>query len=262
MSFEDRVRSSADAALDQLTTRVDQDLRAIVQQLIALALAEQDAVARNVREVTLREAAADTKRQVAEAEALARVREREAEMAGVARLLDNIRRLDAATTLSEVLDGLAQGTAQETERAAVLVVRQDRLIGWRLIGFGDHDAQPRAIEIGLAEGGVVNAAVAESRPVTTGQAGTPGPGFANLSEEQTGLAVPVNVGGRAVAVVYTDSVALHAHDHQSPSGWPEVVEVLARHAARCLEALTVQKTVNAATPRFWMQAANRPGATA
>ena len=86
--------------------------------------------------------------------------------------------------------------------------------------------------------------------------------FANLSSERMGLAVPVIVGGRAVAVVYADSVALHAHDHQSPSGWPEVVEVLARHAARCLEALTVQKTVNAATPRFWMQAANRPGATA
>jgi hypothetical protein len=262
MSFEDRVRSSADAALAELTTRVDQDVRAIVQQLITTAVAEQSTAVRNVREITLREAEADTKRQVAEAEAQARVREREAEMAGVARLLDNIRMLDAATTLSEILDGLAHATARETERAAVLVVRQDRLVGWRLIGFGESDAQPRTIEIGLSEAGVINAAVAESRPVTTRQAGASGPEFANLSSERMGLAVPVIVGGRAVAVVYADSVALHAHDHQSPSGWPEVVEVLARHAARCLEALTVQKTVNAATPRFWMQAANRPGATA
>ena len=70
------------------------------------------------------------------------------------------------------------------------------------IGFGDHDGQPRAVEIGLTEGGVLNAAIAESRPVTTRQEGAQSPGFANLADGRLGLAIPVNVGGRAVAVVY------------------------------------------------------------
>jgi hypothetical protein len=77
-----------------------------------------------------------------------------------------------------------------------------------------------------------------------------------------GLAVPVVVGGRGVAVVYADAGLAPDADHHAPGAWPETIEVLARHAARCLEALTVQKAVSAATPRFWMQPANRPGATA
>lgn len=262
MPLEDRIRPSVDAALVELTGRVEQDVRAIVQHLIGAAIDERDAEVRRVRDTTLREAAEDTRRQVAEAEAQARVREREAEMAAVAQLLESVRTLDAATTLTEVLDGLAQTTARETERAAVFVVRNERLVGWRVIGFGAHDAQPREIEIGLDEINVLTAAVAVAHSVTTRQANAHSPAFASLARERMGLAVPVNVGGRAVAVVYADSAALHAHDHQSPSGWPEVVEVLARHAARCLEALTVQKTVSAVTPRFWMQAASRPGATA
>ena len=262
MPLEDRLHSSVDAALVELAARVDQDARAIVQRLIASALDERDSEVRAVRDATLREAAAETERRVADAEATARVREREAEMAAITRLLENIRMLDAATTLSEVLDALAETVASQTERAALLVVRNDRLVGWRLIGFGDHDAQPRAIEIALNEHCVLNAAIAEARPVSTRHTGAASPAFARLAPEHLGLAVPVNVGGRAVAVVYADSEAQHARDHQTPSGWPEVVEVLARHAARCLEALTVQKTVSAAAPRFWMQAASRPGATA
>ena len=39
--------------------------------------------------------------------AAARVKEREIEMAGVTRLLESVRGLDGATTLSEVLDALA-----------------------------------------------------------------------------------------------------------------------------------------------------------
>jgi len=38
--------------------------------------------------------------------------------------------------------------------------------------------------------------------------------------------------------VYADSVSVAGHDRQVPSSWPELIEVLARHAGRCLEALT------------------------
>ena len=57
-----------------------------------------------------------------------------------------------------------------------------------------------------------------------------------------GLAVPVIVAGRVVAVVYADAVRVDGHERQVPSSWPELIEVLARHAGRCLEALASQKT--------------------
>jgi hypothetical protein len=38
-----------------------------------------------------------------------------------------------------------------------------------------------------------------------------------------------------------------------PSSWPEVIEILVRHASRCLEALSVQKAASTTpTPRFWV----------
>ena len=69
------------------------------------------------------------------------------------------------------------------------------------------------------------------------------------------MAVPVIVGGRVVAVVYGDA-AVPADRSGGSSGWTEAVEILTRHSARCLEALTVQKTVAAPQPRFWVPAAS------
>lgn len=301
MSFEDRVRSTADQALGSL-----------VQQLIAQALEERETAARDARAAAFAEAEEKTLARVADAEtrmkafmedavknariderdavsrevrgkveaelepkiteavanaeararvvladaqakaademkaavAQARVKEREIEMAGVTRLLDSVRGLDGATTLSEVLDALAQAAAREAARAAVVVLRGERINGWRLTGFGPRDAQPKLIDLPLAECGVIGHAVATARAVTTrdSQSASVGPGFEKIPPDRMGLAVPVVVGGRVVAVVYADAVSLDGHERPVPSSWPELIEVLARHAGRCLEALTVQKT--------------------
>jgi hypothetical protein len=69
--------------------------------------------------------------------------------------------------------------------------------------------------------------------------------------------VPVIVGGRVVAVVYADGVSIEGHERPVPSGWPEVIEVLARHAGRCLEALTTQRA--ATPPRIHTPAATAGG---
>ena len=79
--------------------------------------------------------------------AAARVKEREIEMAGVSRLLESVRGLDGATSLSEVLDALALAAAREAARAAVVVLRGDRIQGWRISGFGARDAQPKSIDL-------------------------------------------------------------------------------------------------------------------
>lgn len=180
----------------------------------------------------------------------ARVKEREVEMAGVSRLLESVRGLDGATSLSEVLDALALAAAREAARAAVVVLRGDRIQGWKMAGFGPRDAQPKSIDLPLAESGVIGHAIAAARVVTTrdSQSAALGPGFETLPADRMGLAVPVIVGGRVVAVVYADAVAMDGHQRHVPSSWPELIEVLARHAGRCLEALTNQKTAPRINP--------------
>jgi hypothetical protein len=148
---------------------------------------------------------------------------------------------------------LAAAAGREAPRAAVLVVRNDRLMGWKFCGFGVRDAQPRSVDVGLNEGGVVGVAVATSRPLTTGtnEPHVDAPAFADLPAGDLGVAVPVIVGGRVVAAVYADGGAPD-DPHTVPAGWPDAVEILARHAARCLEALTAQKAASSSAPRFWV----------
>jgi hypothetical protein len=199
--------------------------------------------------VALADAQAKAADELKAAVASARVKERELEMAGVSRLLESVRGLDGASTLSEVLDALALAAGREAARAAVVVLRGERIHGWKLTGFGPRDAQPKLIDLPLAESGVIALAVGAARAVTTRDSATAsvGPGFERLSTDRMGLAVPVVVGGRVVAVVYADAVTMDGHDRPVPSCWPELIEVLARHAGRCLEALTTQKT---ATPKI------------
>lgn len=274
MALEDRIRPSVETAVSELSTRLDKDVRAVVQQLITVALEERDEALAAARQTFLDEASADVQRRIDEAEARAaetaaasianaRILEREAEMAALTRLLDNIRRLDGATSLSEVLDALGDGAAREASRAAVLVVRQDRVLGWKLRGFGENDAQPRTVDLALVESGVIGVAVGNARPATTrDDEAANAPPFADVPPDRLGFAVPVSVGGRVVAVVYADSVGDDDRPHVVPSGWPEVIEILARHAARCLEAVTVQKAASGPSSRFWASPAAGSSTTA
>ena len=225
-----------DAAARDVRSKVEAEF----EPKIAEAVANAEARARVILADAQAKAADDLKTAVA----AARVKEREIEMAGVTRLLESVRGLDGATTLSEVLDALALAAAREAARAAVVVLRGERINGWKLSGFGPRDAQPKLIDIPLGEAGVIGLAIGAARAVTTrdSQSAAAGPGFEKIPADRMGLAVPVVVGGRVVAVVYADAVTLDGQERPVPSSWPELIEVLARHAGRCLEALTVQKT--------------------
>jgi hypothetical protein len=312
MSFEERIQKSVDAALAGLRTRVEEDVRSMVRELVeaaeqerneAVQAAEQTARAEVeqlverareqerelVQEDAWRLAEAKAEQQVQEAIAAsrqeleaaladaerraqqavrdsviaARVGEREAEMAAVGRLLESVRGLDGATSLTEVLDALGLAAAREAARAAVLVLRNDRLHGWKLSGFGSRDSQPKSVDLALGESGVLAAAVSSARPMTTRdvQGAIEIPEFAELPADKMGLAVPVIVGGRVVAVVYADSVAHDGREQAVPSGWPEIIEILARHAARCLEALTVQKSAGSSvSSKVWAPGAAKGAA--
>ena len=105
------------------------------------------------------------------------------------------------------------------------------------IGFGAWDAEARTLESSTGDVGALAAAVNTGRPAVVGTGSVlAAPAFAEAPADRPGLAVPLLVGGKPVAVVYADPGA-----EPAPVGWTSPVEVLVRHAARCLEGLAVQR---------------------
>jgi hypothetical protein len=246
----------AEAALERAVTSARDEERQSLQQQIADARASVETrVAQVIEESRSRETSI-----LEEAVKAARQIHRETETASLTRLLASVRALDGATSLSETLDALGQAATREVRRAAVLVVKNDRLQGWKLAGFGDRDAQPRAVDLGLNDGGIIGLALASGRVTSTADGAAPG--FAELPGGHLATASPVVVGGRAVAVLYADAASADGDADSPRHGWCEVMEVLARHAARCLEALTVQRTTATPPPRFWVApSTGTPGAS-
>ena len=64
------------------------------------------------------------------------------------------------------------------------------------------------------------------------------------------LAVPVPMSGQVVAVLYADEGPSNASDRELGVGWPAALEVMARHAARCLEAITAFRAAQVLTERL------------
>jgi len=158
-------------------------------------------------------------------------------VAGAGRLLESIRALDKAQALTDVFDALVEQASHEADRAAVLLVRNDQLQGWKFTGFGTAVPDARKVGLKLKDAGVIAEAVLAREPRHAG----PDSGafaFAPLPAGRTGLVVPIEVGNKVVAVLYADDAV--REPARVDRRWAEGVEVLARHAARCLETLTVQ----------------------
>ena len=68
-------------------------------------------------------------------------------LAAMERLLEAFRRLDQATTLTALIDALAEAAAGETTRSAVFVVRGRDVRGWRVAGFTDAPADVRLVSV-------------------------------------------------------------------------------------------------------------------
>ena len=168
------------------------------------------------------------------------------------RLVAAIDRLDEARSLSEVLDELGQAAASEAERVAVLVVRDDQLVGWSLLGFGEKAPVPRTVSIDVASAGlagtVVQTGSAESRNTADKNEEVALPPFARVPGGGTrdALALPVVVGGAVVAVLYADATSGSPRETEE---WPSMLDLLARHASKVLEALTVQQAIGLSWPR-------------
>jgi len=120
-----------------------------------------------------------------------------------------------------VLERLVECAGQEAVRAALLLVKGNRLKGWRINGFPD-DLSAKSIDLAVEE--------------ATGDAPPP---FAADETDRQALWLPVHVGGEVVAMLYAD--APQKNESSPEARWPSVLDMLARHASRVLEAMTVQR---------------------
>lgn len=158
------------------------------------------------------------------------------------RLLDSVQWLGRARSLGETLDTLASAAAREAPRVAVLTIRDGRAHGWRFIGFGALDEAP-PISLVFDDAGII-ATAARDNVVVVG----PAPAFAGLEPSAPSLAVPLALAGEVVAILYADA---GIPNPESPN--PEsrlnagALEILARYAARGIEAMTAFKVARSLT---------------
>ena len=176
-----------------------------------------------------------------------------AELAASERLIEAVRAIDRAKSLTEILDTLVSSAGQEARRAAVLLVRNGQLRGWRFIGFGQPLDEKNDVAVPSDAAGVVAEAARTGAAVSADSgAGHASPAFARLPPGREVLAVPVSMSGQIVAVLYADQGPDDPGSlgSQSPRlAWPSIVELLARHAARCLEAITAFRAAQVLTER-------------
>jgi hypothetical protein len=165
-------------------------------------------------------------------------RERDASLASQERLVESFRRLDSAPSLTALLDTLAEAAGGEARRSAVLLVRGRELHGWRVSGVAPAPADVRGLSVPLDAAGDLAACVRTGQRAEVHADSLTHEALAFLRREDAGVgaAVPVTVGGDVAAIVYGDDGG--EETRTVPAGWPESLELLARHAARCLEAQT------------------------
>jgi hypothetical protein len=233
--------SAADVARQHESTLAA--VRAEADERVTRAQADADellAHARTEADARLAAAKAETDR-VGRDLVDARAAERQVELAFADRMSDAVRRLDGARSLIEVLDVLTDAAAREAPRIAILLVRGNKLAGWRAAGFS-RDNDPRELEVPIDQAGLLTRAIRSSSAVATSDAvsgdGGAGP-FGLLPGSNAAVAMPLRVGGETIGVLYADDVS--AREHEVPGVWPESVEVLARHACRCLEVVTIAR---------------------
>jgi hypothetical protein len=183
----------------------------------------------------------------------ARREARSTELALNERLADAIRAMDRAGSLSEILDALASCASRETRRAAVLIVRGGQLQGWKFVGFGSELADARTVQLPVAEAGIIADAVRTVATVSAESGRGAAPPFANLPPGREMVAVPLSVSGQVVAVLYADQGSGSSEDRPAEGdgrfAWPAIVEVMARHASRSVEAVTAFRTAQVFTGR-------------
>ena len=229
--------AEAAAGADARVAEVVADAASRIAEGVALAEARaaEAIAAAEARTAEAREAIA-----AAEARASERILLPGFDPAATERLREAVRAFDQARTLTDILTLLMTSAALEAPRVALLLVQRGEIRVWRASGFPDpltDDPVP------ASDGGNVSEAWRRKTVVTSGSpGGVAAPAFAGLPAEGLGVAVPVQLCGEVVALLYADrGVPTGQAEPPSPT-WPDQIELLTRYAAVSLEALTAFKT--------------------
>lgn len=262
-AFDDELRRAFDSLSDRLRSDLTDQLNAIVSQVARVAAAERESAiadaamqARNEAARELDEVRSQAERQIAEklreleaADAQARAdaleqqtRQHADEMNAAARLVEAIQLIDRARSLSEILDTLVSCAGREAARAAVLLVRDPVTRGWRFIGFDASFDGASSVEVPIDAAGIVGEAV-RTRTIAAGRGTASVPGFAQLPADREAVALPLLLEGKPVAVLYADE----GNGDAARPVRTAILDVLTRHAARALEAITAFRTAQAIT---------------
>jgi GAF domain len=248
---DDRLKALSASVADHLRATLERELAPLVSSAVAAERIDGEERLKSERtaaddRLKSERTASDDRLRAAVDEARAEwlVRERHASLARSERLLAAIRSLDNAASLTDVLDGLVAAARDEAGRAALLVVKGATLRGWAHAGFADSMLPAGEISVPASEAGVLGTAFrTEERATSTdlpwdsrSSSSTP---FTLSSDDRVGIAVPLLVDGEPVGVLYADDDG--DAERAVPSAWPECVELLVRHAARCLESLTARR---------------------
>jgi hypothetical protein len=213
MTFDDQLKRAFDTLTDHLRAEIERQVQTAMDELSASARAATDAAV---------EAAASNAPTVMNIPSpVAPVEPAGAgDGAAVAQLLDAVRTIDAARSLTEILDALIAASARDGIGAGIWLVRGGVLKHWRSNGIDQPDAEiPLDAQRALAEAARTNATAWDH-----------------------GFAVPLALAGQVVAVVYVSNPKSRIPN-------PDPIEILARHAARALESVTAFRAARALTDR-------------
>ena len=283
MSFEDDLRRTFEALTERLRDSVDavaRELAGATDELAKAASAEReraaeaaaaDAGANAERLATGRveqvERAANahiadferqTETRIAELEraaaqtlddavAAARAERRPADPTAVQRIAEGVRAIDAARSLTEILDTLLSAASKDATRVALMLVRGESLRGWRLVGFGFAFDAAHELVMPLSASGVMGDAVRTRAAASSTNPGTlTSPPFA-LPDGRERIAIPMTLAGQPVSLLYADQGPADDPAREVNAAWPAILEVLTAHAARTLEALVAFKAARAVT---------------
>jgi len=163
------------------------------------------------------------------------------------KLLAGVRRLDADTTLTAVLESLGDLVAADVGRAALFVVEEEgKIRPWRLVGFSPEIGDVTSLTLTDADVSFLNEVIIKRQACLLSSAdrrntNSLGFSFAEVPEDRDALVVPVVIGDDVMVLVYADDVS--AASPLPESSWSEAVELLARYAGRRLEGLTVGRAL-------------------
>lgn len=235
VAIDDQIRNALDRALAEARAPLESALRELCSEMANVAVEERAQQARAEIDELRRSAVAST--------------------AELDRVAEGIRMLDDGRSLRQVLDTLTECTAGEVDRVALLLVKGERLSGWKLVAFGESVPGPSSIDLAVDEAGLPGAAVKRRLTVMSPAAGRdpadtdvlppPLPPFAQGAGARDALALPILLGGSVVAVLYADTPS---DGPAASSRWPATLDVLARHASRVLEAMTMRHITGLSQP--------------